>query len=176
MIESVKLIRFKQFRETEVELPPFGILMGGNNAGKTTVLQAVWLALHSLHQGKLLVTDRKTLQTKVSSTGYYTFDVPFLPKEDLNGLFYKKIARGSATYDENSGAIVELTDEKHNVVRLHMRELFRNLNVKVLTPEEELHGPTMQKQEPLYISCFSGLRPFEERLFRQCLRSRSAPG
>ena len=103
MIESVKLIRFKQFRETEVELPPFGILMGGNNAGKTTVLQAVWLALHSLHQGKLLVTDRKTLQTKVSSTGYYTFDVPFLPKEDLNGLFYKKIARGSATYDENSG-------------------------------------------------------------------------
>ena len=107
MIESVKLIRFKQFRETEVELPPFGILMGGNNAGKTTVLQAVWLALHSLHQGKLLVTDRKTLQTKVSSTGYYTFDVPFLPKEDLNGLFYKKIARGSATYDENSGAIVE---------------------------------------------------------------------
>ena len=36
MIESVKLIRFKQFRETEVELPPFGILMGGNNAGKTT--------------------------------------------------------------------------------------------------------------------------------------------
>ena len=40
MIESVKLIRFKQFRETEVELPPFGILMGGNNAGKTTVLQA----------------------------------------------------------------------------------------------------------------------------------------
>ncbi len=176
MIESVKLIRFKQFRETEVELPPFGILMGGNNAGKTTVLQAVWLALHSLHQGKLLVTDRKTLQTKVSSTGYYTFDVPFLPKEDLNGLFYKKIARGSATYDENSGAIVELTDEKHNVVRLHMRELFRNLNVKVLTPEEELHGPTMQKQEPLYISCFSGLRPFEERLFPAVLKKQVGAG
>lgn len=176
MIESVKLIRFKQFRETEVELPPFGILMGGNNAGKTTVLQAVWLALHSLHQGKLLVTDRKTLQTKVSSTGYYTFDVPFLPKEDLNGLFYKKIARGSATYDENSGAIVELTDEKHNVVRLHMRELFRNLNVKVLTPEEELHGPTMQNQEPLYISCFSGLRPFEERLFPAVLEKQIGAG
>ena len=176
MIESVKLIRFKQFRETEVALPPFGILMGGNNAGKTTVLQAIWLALHSLHQGKLLATDRKTLQTKVSSTGYYTFDVPFLPKEDLNGLFYKKIARGSANYDENSGAIVELTDEKHNVIKLHMRELFRNLNVKVLTPEEELHGPTMQNQEPLYISCFTGLRPFEERLFPAVLEKQIGAG
>ncbi len=176
MIESVKLIRFKQFRETEVALPPFGILMGGSNAGKTTVLQAVWLALHSLYQGKLLAADRKTLQTKVSSTGYYTFDVPFLPKEDLNGLFYKKIARGSATYDENSGAIVELTDEKHNAVRLHMRELFRNLNVKVLTPEKELHGPTMQNQEPLYISCFTGLRPFEERLFPAVLEKQIGAG
>ena len=159
MIESVKLIRFKQFRETEVELPPFGILMGGNNAGKTDGAAGSLACTAQSASGKLLVTDRKTLQTKVSSTGYYTFDVPFLPKEDLNGLFYKKIARGSATYDENSGAIVELTDEKHNVVRLHMRELFRNLNVKVLTPEEELHGPTMQKQEPLYISCFSGTSP-----------------
>lgn len=176
MIESVKLIRFKQFRETEVELPPFGILMGGNNAGKTTVLQAIWLALHSLHEGKLIATDRKTMQTKVSSTGYYTFDIPFLPKEDLNELFYKKIARGSATYDENSGAIVELTDEKHNAIRLHMRELFRNLNVKVLTPEEELCGPTMQNQEPLYISCFTGLRPFEERLFPAVLEKQISAG
>lgn len=176
MIESVKLIRFKQFRETEVELPPFGILMGGNNAGKTTVLQAIWLALHSMYQGKLLATDRKTLQTRVSSTGYYTFDIPFLPKEDLNGLFYKKIARGSATYDENSGAIVELTDERHNAVRLHMRELFRNLNVKVLTPEEELRGPTMQNQEPLYISCFTGLRSFEERLYPAVLEKQIGSG
>ena len=57
-----------------------------------------------------------------------------------------------------------------------MRELFRNLNVKVLTPEEELHGPTMQNQEPLYISCFSRLRPFLGNVsFRQCWKSRSAP-
>lgn len=75
----------------------------------------------------------------------------------------------------NSGAIVELTDEKHNVVMLHMRELFRNLNVKVLTPEEELHGPTEQNQEPLYISCFSGLRRLRSVSFRQCWKSRSAP-
>ena len=169
MIESVKLIRFKQFRETEVELPPFGILMGGNNAGKTTVLQAVWLALHSLHQGKLLVTDRKTLQTKVSSTGYYTFDVPFLPKEDLNGLFYKKIARGSATYDENSGAIVELTDEKHNVVRLHMRELFRNLNVKVLTDRR------CKIRSHCIFLAFPGFARLRSVSFRQCWKSRSAP-
>ena len=99
----------------------------------------------------------------------------FLPKEDLNGLFYKKIARGSATYDENSGAIVELTDEKHNVVRLHMRELFRNLNVKVLTPEEELHGPTMQIRSHCIFLAFPGFARLRSVSFPECWKSRSAP-
>lgn len=49
MIKSIKLIRFKQFKETRIELRPFSILMGENNSGKTSVLQAIWLALSSLY-------------------------------------------------------------------------------------------------------------------------------
>lgn len=37
MIKSIKLIRFKQFKETRIELRPFSILMGENNSGKTSV-------------------------------------------------------------------------------------------------------------------------------------------
>ena len=42
MITSIKLKRFKQFKETKIELRPFSILMGENNSGKTSVLQAIW--------------------------------------------------------------------------------------------------------------------------------------
>ena len=99
-----------------------------------------------------------------------------MPKEDLNGLFYKKIARGSATYDENSGAIVELTDEKHNVVRLHMRELFRNLNVKVLTPEGGAARTDDAKSgATVYFLAFPGFARLRSVSFRQCWKSRSAP-
>lgn len=71
MITSIKLIRFKQFKETTIDLRPFSILMGENNSGKTSVLQAIWLAQAGLHQGKLLTVDGRTNHVKVSNNGYY---------------------------------------------------------------------------------------------------------
>ena len=80
MIKSIKLVRFKQFKETQIELRPFSILMGENNSGKTSVLQAIWLSLSSLYRGNLLIIDKKNLHTKVSTSGYYMYDVPFVPQ------------------------------------------------------------------------------------------------
>lgn len=176
MINSIRLTRFKQFKDTEVELRPFSVLMGENNSGKTSVLQAIWLALSSLHQGKLLTIDRKTLQIKVSSTGYYMFDFPFVPQDDLNSLFYNKISREGSTYDETSGTILEVQDERGNNFKLHLRELFKNLNVKLLTPAQELDHPNLQKYAPLYISGFSGLNFQEERMFPAAIEKKIAAG
>ena len=174
MIDSIRLIRFKKFKETRLELRPFTILTGGNNAGKTTVLEAIWLALHSLHEGRLLSVDRRTLQSKVSGTGCYLFDLPFVSREDLSGLFYNRISRNSSTYDENSGAMLELTDERGNELKLHVRELFKNINVKLLTPEEELRAPRLQARAPLYLQGGRGVKLQEERLFPAAMEARIA--
>lgn len=174
MIDSIRLIRFKKFKETRLELRPFTILAGGNNAGKTTVLEAIWLALHSLHEGRLLSVDRRTLQSKVSGTGCYLFDLPFVSREDLSGLFYNRISRNSSTYDENSGAMLELTDERGNELKLHVRELFKNINVKLLTPEEELRAPRLQARAPLYLQGGRGVKLQEERLFPAAMEARIA--
>ena len=174
MIDSIRLIRFKKFKETRLELRPFTILTGGSNAGKTTVLQALWLALHSLHEGRLLSVDRRTLQSKVSGTGCYLFDLPFVSREDLSGLFYNRISRNSSTYDENSGAMLELTDERGNELKLHVRELFKNINVKLLTPEEELRAPRLQARAPLYLQGGRGVKLQEERLFPAAIEARIA--
>ena len=176
MIHSIKLTRFKQFRETEVRLQPFSILMGENNCGKTTVLQALWLALSGLHHGKLIGIDRKTLQTKISSTGFPMYEIPFVPQGDFSGLFYKRISREGQTYDENSGALLQITDEKQNCYRLHLRELFRCLNFKLLTPAQEIQNPTIQNYAPLLISGFSGLHFQEERVYPAILESKMASG
>lgn len=174
MIDSIRLIRFKKFKETRLELRPFTILTGWSNAGKTTVLQAIWLALHSLHEGRLLSVDRRTLQSKVSGTGCYLFDLPFVSREDLSGLFYNRISRNSSTYDENSGAMLELTDERGNELKLHVRELFKNINVKLLTPEEELRAPRLQARAPLYLQGGRGVKLQEERLFPAAIEARIA--
>ena len=41
MIKSIRLIRFKQFKDTEIELRPFSILMGENNSGMAGVRKTV---------------------------------------------------------------------------------------------------------------------------------------
>lgn len=176
MLKSIQLVRFKKFKDTKLILEPFTILTGGNNAGKTTVLQAVYLALHSLNEGHLLSVDRRTLQSKVSGTGCYLFDLPFVSREDLSSLFYNRISRGGSTYDENSGAMVELTDERGNDLKLHIRELFKNVNVKLITPEEELRAPSIQKKEPLYLQGNQNVKLLEERLFPAAMVARITEG
>ena len=69
MIESVKLICFKQFPVRPRWSYRLLEFMGGNNAGKTTGAAGSLACTAQSASGKLLVTDRKTLQTKVSSTG-----------------------------------------------------------------------------------------------------------
>ena len=174
MIDSIRLIRFKKFKETRFNLRPFTILTGGSNAGKTTVLQGIWLALHSLHEGRLLSVDRRSLQSKVSGTGCYLFDLPFVSRDDLSGLFYNRVSRSSSTYDENSGAMLEVTDERGNELKLHVRELFKNINVKLLTPEEELRAPRLQMRAPLYLQGGQGVQLQEERLFPAAMEARIA--
>ena len=176
MITSIKLKRFKQFKETRIELRPFSILMGENNSGKTSVLQAIWLAQSGLHQGKLLTVDGKTNHVKISKNGYYMFDVPFAPKDDLASLFYDKISRKSSSWDENSGAIIQIIDEYENCITLHLRDLFKNLNFKVLTASEGLVNPDIQNYAPLYISGLIGNYFQEERMFPATLEAKASSG
>jgi AAA15 family ATPase/GTPase len=150
--------------------------MGENNSGKTSILQATWFALSSLYQGKLISVDARTNQVKVSKSGYFMFDVPFVPQGDLSSLFYGKISRTGPSYNEDSGAILEIVDNRNNVIRIHMREMFTNLHFKVLTQSTDLYNPTIQSFQPLYISGNMSMRFREERIFPATLAERTSTG
>lgn len=104
------------------------------------------------------------------------FDVPFAPKDDLASLFCDKISRVGSSWDENSGAIIQIIDEYENRITLHLRDLFKNLNFKVLTASEELVTPEIQNYEPLYISGFVGIHFQEERMFPATLEAKVSAG
>lgn len=176
MITSIKLIRFKQFKETEIELRPFSILMGENNSGKTSVLQAIWLAQTALHQGRLLNVNQKTQLTKASDNGYYMFNVPFAPEDNLASLFYNKISRKGHTWDENSGAVIQIIDKYGNCIPLHLRVLWQKLNFKLLKILKGERAPNIQNYEPLYISGFVGVDFQEERMFPATLEEKVSAG
>lgn len=45
MIKQIELKRFKKFKQTTIDLGELSILVGENSSGKTSVLQAINLAL-----------------------------------------------------------------------------------------------------------------------------------
>ncbi|MCH7603834.1 MAG: AAA family ATPase, partial [Planctomycetes bacterium] len=47
-ITKITLERFKKFKSISLDLKPFTLIMGENSSGKTSVLQALNLALTSL--------------------------------------------------------------------------------------------------------------------------------
>lgn len=56
MIKTLELRRFKKFENTTIELGELSILVGENSSGKTTILQAINLALHAFSRMKLYST------------------------------------------------------------------------------------------------------------------------
>ena len=69
MITRVRLPRFKKFKDNEIILKPFTVLMGENSCGKTTVIQAVNLSLNTFAKSDLItLKNGKTVpKTSISS-------------------------------------------------------------------------------------------------------------
>ncbi len=51
-IKTIKIINFKSFDELTVDIGDFNILVGDNGTGKSTLLEAIHLALTGLYRGK----------------------------------------------------------------------------------------------------------------------------
>ena len=74
MITKLKLENFKGIKKGEIELAPLTILLGPNNAGKTTILEALFLASNPLRKTPY-ITERGELRAlKVVSEIHKTLE------------------------------------------------------------------------------------------------------
>jgi predicted ATPase len=72
VIQKVVLKNFRRFRDTKIEFSPgLNILVGDNEAGKSTVLEAVNLALTSRWQGKFFATELAPHFISLEATNEY---------------------------------------------------------------------------------------------------------
>jgi len=77
MIEELSLKNFKGIREGRLKLSPLTILLGGNNSGKTTILEALFLAPnpfrsvpYSIGNHRVAVEVVNSLHQTLNSEGY----------------------------------------------------------------------------------------------------------
>lgn len=73
MINSLRLINFKCFKDQTIPIKPLTLLTGKNNTGKSTVLQALMLLRHSYQKNKLdtLLLNSKEIYLGVAQDVLY---------------------------------------------------------------------------------------------------------
>lgn len=175
MIKSIRLERFKKFRNMTVDLGPFTVLMGENSSGKTTILQALNLSLVTLNSSSLVTTDNQG-NIRIRSKGVGLTRLPGIEVSDFRELYYGKRSRASRT-EKWIGAKIFLTDSQDNVYRLQVTSLFGGFNVKCTSAQEDLlSNPNIHEKPPLLISGFVGLSASEERVFPVALIDRLRSG
>ena len=180
MLSKISIQRFKKFKNIEVELGPFSILMGENSSGKTTVMQAINLSLSTLSKHDF-VTKNSSGIGKVRSRGVGMPTLPGISLSDYRDLFYAKLSRGEVVQrnskSTNQGAGIELIDERNNSYKLQIRALFGTFNLKcVSTAQDVSKNPELHEKAPLFISGFIGLRATEERVFPLAIQDRMRSG
>lgn len=164
MITKVRLQRFKKFKNNEVILKPFTVLMGENSCGKTTVIQAINLALNTFAKSDLITIKNNKATPK--SKGIGATELPGISISDFRELYYGKISRQSNKSSRKFGAVIELTDDKDNIYKLQVSSLFGGFNLKCISTFDDLkNNPTIYNYTPLLISGFVGLQETEQRSF-----------
>ena len=180
MLSEIRLTRFKKFKSAAVKFSPFTILMGENSSGKTTVLQALNLALNMFASTNFVENHNGKVSLRRKGVGTNT--LPGIGVSDARELFYGKTSRPKGkrtpkTGDTNHGALIELLDTTNNTYRLHITSMFGSFNVKCLSNAKDLeHNPVLQHYRPLFISGFVGLRTAEERSWPLAIQYRLISG
>lgn len=176
MLKKITLNRFKKFKNHAVELRPFSVLTGENSSGKTTILQAIHLALNILASSDLLYEKNERIQVKTKGVGATEF--PGIPIEDFRELYYEKSSRQARTSNmEGVGAFVNLEDDRNNVYKLQISSLFGGFNIRCVSSEDDIaNAPEIYKYKPLLIIGGRGICREEMRHFPANLNQKIASG
>jgi AAA15 family ATPase/GTPase len=175
VLNSIHLEHFKKFKDAEVQLRPFTVLMGENGSGKTTVLQAINFALHSLYFRKLLYSDKGAIRVREKGVVLTLNDLPGMNVSEPMEMFYDK-----KKYKKEKGigdATLTLRDSLNNTYRLQITSNYRNFIVRCSSSPEDLEKiSVLSSLQPLLISGFVGLRSTEERAFPRAIQDKLQTG
>ena len=176
MIRQIELKRFKKFEHTTINLGELSVLVGENSSGKTSVLQAINLALSAFSRWNLYSTDGHGV-TKPRSKGVGCTQLPGIMNDDFRELYYGKKSRNGRANGSTIGAEIHLTDELGNKFGMQVSSLFGGYNLTPLSKVTQINNnPSIHKKEALLISGFVGLASSEEKALSLSLRNRLRDG
>jgi AAA ATPase domain len=144
-LSTLTIERFKRIERVDFNLSGMNILIGGNNSGKSTIVQAVHFAFTLLQS--LTISEKWPVQAKKSSTISPT-ELIYIPSEDPYSLGYG----GKLLEDAAKSIVIRLTFEDGQIINLSIRK-GRITNI-IVEPDNVEYAKSLSKLETPY-SVFS---------------------
>ncbi len=144
-LKNVTIERFKRLERIDFNLTAVNILVGGNNSGKSTIIQAVHFAFTLLQS--LNIANKWPVTAKKSSTISPT-ELIYIPSEDPYALGFG----GRLLETEDKSIVIKLTFDDGEIINLSIRK-GRITNI-IVEPDNVEYAKALSSLEAPY-SVFS---------------------
>jgi Fe-S cluster assembly ATPase SufC len=144
-LTNIKVERFKRLEDVDFDVEGVNILIGGNNSGKSTIIQAIHFAFTLLQS--LNISNKWPAREKNSST-ISPSELIYIPSEDPYSLGFG----GRLLEDENKSITVCFTFDTGDTLRLAIRK--GRITNLIVEPDNIDFGKTLSSLESPY-SVFS---------------------
>lgn len=174
MIESITIERFKNIEKIELPLDNINILVGANNAGKSSILQSIQFAISIAQTTSLDEFKSTNWKANKLSTSLTTNQIIYSPIRDI----YSLGNGGSLSQDKNKAISLKFTERGTNETSTFLLRKGRNKNL--LT---EIEGQALGQQirdlinpYSIYVPGLSGIPAYEELKSEGIIRRAAVKG
>jgi len=174
MIDSITIERFKNIEKIELKLENINILVGSNNAGKSSILQSIQFAVAIAQTTSLEEFGKTKWISNKLSTSLTTNQIIYSPVRDVYALGYG----GSLSQDKGKGISVKFEESGTNYSATFVLRKGRNKNLLTEIEGKSLGEPIRDLENPysIYVPGLSGIPPFEELKSEGLVRRMAAKG
>lgn len=114
-LQSLTIERFKKFERVDFDLSDVNIFVGGNNSGKSTLIQAIHFTFTLLQS---LEISKKWPAASKKSTTVSPSELIYVPSEDPYSLGYG----GKLLEDEDKAIVIRMTFDSGETITLSVRK------------------------------------------------------
>ncbi len=160
MIKKIEIERFKSIQHVELNLGKVNVLVGANNSGKSSILQAIQFATSVAQTSQMSVKAPKFSKDGTMPTSVYPNQLIYSPVKDPYTL-----AHGGVLKEDEAQAIrVSFTDDSGESVIATFRK-GKNKNISANFTGVEIGKRLLSLEKPfcMYVPGLAGV-PFEEEI------------
>lgn len=160
MVQQIVIKRFKSIESATLDLDRINVLVGANNSGKSSVLQALQFTTSVAQTAKLYSQTTKFDKKGVWATSVYPDQLIYSPVKDP----YVLAKGGVLKEDENLGISVTFAEDNNQKVIATFRK-GRNKNIAARFEGETVgqHLASLENPFCMYVPGLAGI-PFEEEI------------